>query len=688
MFKSQLEGTPQNFEATAIFVENIFDKIKKKRAESKLVSNYDFGFPDVNVNVPRSPPKQRKNAKRPVKVKKTSSPRKKTILKKPRVLKERVDKQKKQTPTKSPRKYTRRVSKVPATADIDDEEAAFILSSISQRSFDSFYSRQTSGGTNKIHIPLDGFSPSSTQNYSPSSSPSKNLAYYVMLDHNYWIVEPEVQPAADEKPIEPVQNTITFSITQTIPEAQPLQTEVQSDDKKTAQVEATVLKEVVKVEEAPVKIEKPEEKQKEVNNNLFPSSKEEEEFVKSATPKVENTAVKKRWLRQATSADMSTPLKKRKTAAPPKEPVKVSKKETIEPEPETPKVEEVKVEVVSEVKKEEVPDPVELPAPVEVEETKPETPKVEIDKAEKEEPESTTQTPKAVETPIEPTENTETIKKEEVADELPTFKEEPDEDDDKHWDAVMEFHRLQLEKLEKSNKRFADKLEDKSFQTLNSLTSHDHTLRLNSRFNSSRLPFAQSLLTRFDQVDLADPRRPLSTSLSLDTHQQPNDTPPFQRSISESTLTRKHRWGGNDVKATFNSFKPYTSFFKENTHYKEEPYSRTSYSSYRVQKSSWINNHHQDPVEQPWTAHLGHPTNNFALKTSLPFGTETTVKKFDPVIPDETIFTKKSITASLVSPIVKTKASVYDPRLNPSLNEIRREEVATPKKKVRSRTES
>jgi hypothetical protein len=667
------------------------------------VSNYDFAFPEVNVT--RSPPKQRKNAKRPVKVKKSSSPRKKTLLKKPRALKERVKKQKKQSPTKSPRKYTRRVAKVPTTADIDDEEAAFILSSISQRSFDSFYSRQTSGGPNKIQIPLDGFTPSSTQNH--STTDPKNLAYYVMLDHNYWIVEPEVQPevkpevkpevqpevkpeiqlAVKEKPIEPVQNTITFSITQTIPEAELLQTEVQSNDKKEVKSEIVAPSDDVKTEDANTRIENPEEKHEEVNNN----SCKVEDLVEKSIPKVESTAVKKRWLRQATLADASTPPKKRKTATIQKELDKISKKESGKSKKDITREADqskVKVEVV-EVKAEKAPSPKPEPAPTTaIENTKADKPKVEVEKVKKEESESPKLTsPPEVSKEASPARSAEIVKQEEVAKEVSKTKEaekDEEEDDEKHWQSVMNFHRSQLELLQKLNTRFGDGGHQFAPEQNSSYSSQSNPLPT-SRFNSNRQTYAHSRFSYFDKPENSDPRRSLSTSLSLDTQQHP-DVTPFQRSISESSTTRKHRWSGNEVKTPFNSFNSNTSFFKENTHFMEEPYLKASYNSYRVQKSTWVNCH-QDPLENnARIPHVGAPTNNFAIRTSLPFSTETTVRKFDPVSPDDSVFVKKNVTASIA--IAKSKASAHDPRLNPSLNETRKEEITTPKKKVRRLTRS
>lgn len=358
MFKSPLEASTQSFEQTAIFVENIFDTVKKAReakaaakslAESKLMTSYDYSsFGELS---PVKKKKPRKNAKKSAKVKATT-PKKKTPLRKPKTPKDSPEKRKKTSPAKSPRKYTKRVPKAPATNDIDDEEAAFILSSISQRSFDSFYNRLNSCEPNKFHIEL---SPTYT-NGSPSTvtDPVKNLAYYVMLDHNYWIVEPEVQPVKEPEKIEPIKvetipaptSLVTSLVTPMFtspakaPEfAQKVEPEVKVDYTTQASVIryvaptynelpvesklSTDLKSSVTLNHVPSAITneivaKPEISKREdtkpieVNNNKFPSSPESES-PKQESFKSETTSVKKRWLRQAAS-DMKAPVKKRKTA--------------------------------------------------------------------------------------------------------------------------------------------------------------------------------------------------------------------------------------------------------------------------------------------------------------------------------------------------------------------------------------
>ena len=315
MLKSQLEPSPQTFESSTMFVENIFDTVKKAKAakaakslaESKLMTPYQYPYDDP---LPVKKKRPRKNAKKNGKVKKPLTPKKKTASpRKPRILKDDAEKRKKATPVKSPRKYTKRNTKVPAPTDIDDEEAAFILSSISQRSFDSFYNRLNSCGSNKIHIPLD--LPSlSVQNNSTESV--KNQAYYVMLDHNYWVVEPppEEVPKTPEVSVEIVKNeTIQHNSNAT---------ETQTKNG-IIYVEPPVKQEIVMKEEVNEfirtgigNISNGVIKVNEVNNNKVLKSPEkipEMENVEQVA--CNNTSVKKRWLRQAAS-EIKSPPKKRK----------------------------------------------------------------------------------------------------------------------------------------------------------------------------------------------------------------------------------------------------------------------------------------------------------------------------------------------------------------------------------------
>lgn len=286
MYKSQLEPPSENFHETQVFVENIFDTVKKAReakaarslAESKLAS-YDYSF-DFS---PTKRKKTRKNAKNKKNAKNVKTTPKKKPRKNAKTPNGSSEKKKKATPTKTPRKYTKR-AKVKPQNDIDDEEAAFILSSISQRSFDSFYNRFNG---NSIQIPLETSPPPQQPTYKPPQPQpvsTQNCAYHVLLDHNYWIAEPEI--------IKPEPKPDAMNLLSTVAEV--------------------IL--------SPTTSTKPLE----VNNNKLPLLD-----VNCDTAKSDN-AVKKRWLRQATSEntspvlavtppetspnDLKAPLKKRRVA--------------------------------------------------------------------------------------------------------------------------------------------------------------------------------------------------------------------------------------------------------------------------------------------------------------------------------------------------------------------------------------
>ncbi|KAG5666343.1 hypothetical protein PVAND_014378 [Polypedilum vanderplanki] len=223
MFKSQLEPPSDNFMQTQIFVENIFDTVKKAReakaarslAETKIIAN-------------ELSPSKRKKSRKNAKGKRTKVTPTKRKQRKPRTPKE---------PKRTPRKYTKRVKAKPQN-DIDDEEAAFILSSISQRSFDSFYNRFNH--SNSVVIPLEQSTPTTTTTVQDHAA----AYHHVLLDHNYW-VPPPTQPS----PAQEIQITPTVAPLQNLPS--------------------------------------------EVNNNNFDSTN--------------TNAVKKRWLRQATTENSSSP---------------------------------------------------------------------------------------------------------------------------------------------------------------------------------------------------------------------------------------------------------------------------------------------------------------------------------------------------------------------------------------------
>lgn len=297
MFKSQLEPPSENFVETQIFVENIFDTVKKAReakaarslAESKL-AHYDYSF-DFSPSKRKKTRKNAKNKQSKVNSKsKSVTPKKKP--RKPRTPKDSSEKKKKQqqspTTPKTPRKYTKR-AKVPVKPqnDIDDEEAAFILSSISQRSFDSFYNRLngSSQPVSKIQIPLETVVQPQPVPVVVKQEPNHVAAYHhVLLDHNYWIVEPRVPEPQPVKEPSPEKSNMNLLLSVGA-------NELSTGTNKT-----------------------------EVNNNKLP--------VLDESPQP-NNAVKKRWLRQATTecpatvtppetspnSDMTkAPLKKRLTA--------------------------------------------------------------------------------------------------------------------------------------------------------------------------------------------------------------------------------------------------------------------------------------------------------------------------------------------------------------------------------------
>ena len=809
MFKSPLETSTQSYEQTAIFVENIFDTVKKAKAakaaaakslaESKLMTSYDYSFGDLSSPVKKKKP--RKNAKKNLKVKKPTTPKKKTAMRKPRVQKDSPEKQKKiASPAKSPRKYTKRVTtKVPATnADIDDEEAAFILSSISQRSFDSFYNRLNSCEPNKFHIPIE-LSPhhSQTSLCSSNADPVKNLAYYVMLDHNYWIVEPEVQPVKEpEKIVEsPVVVTSTTTPTKDVQEPEikisftaALQ-EPPQQLQETPQTEEIKFNSETKINSNDIKLEPV--KLKEVNNNKCPTSPEpvspKQEIIKTET-----TSVKKRWLRQAAS-DMKTPVKKRKAMIlddalevkviveetkvveirpgnglklnnvnntnelkikeassvvsncvefnAPKEPEKVATPdEPMEVDPLMVDEPPVKIETKPEIKVEPVaiPEvPVEKVAPVKIfEEATPPAPDVidenvaqasilavpaviveekeeKVLKVEEDAPEVKTIAKlengliKIVEPSITKDEPTVVIKDEPIAiSPIITTNDEPEltnispgpletdeeeeaaeeDDDSTHWDLVMDFHRSQLKQMELNNKRFYEKkpLNDTEPVELNDRPLNANHFESSSKpcLSSNRLPIMPSRFSLFQQTaELEDPRKPFRTSLSVETNNKfaPSISPsPFQRSISETSLTRKNRWSNNHNNSTAgpfnsNSVLPFGSYYNENVQVKrDEPMYMSSYNNYRTQKS------------QPWDGPKEFQPNAYRTESFLNY---TSVVSDKPSLlnfkADDPI--KKCLTTAAANiQLTKPKPSVSDPRLNPSLQvDGKKEEAATPKKKVR-----
>lgn len=747
MFKSQLEPPPE-YETTAIFVENIFDTVKKakaaKAAAAKSVEpSYDFSFGNLS---PTKKKKPRKNAKKIAKTKKSTTPKKKFTLRKPKALKETPEKRKKASPAKSPRKYTKRVPKLPPAAEIDDEEAAFILSSISQRSFDSFYSRLNSSETNKIHIPID--ISSSSKVLSTKNDPVRNLAYYVMLDHNYWIGEPEVPPVIESvKPfpvplkIEP-EVQIHFKIQHSETNLS-INNELQQNVNECCKTTTSTVPHV-------------DDKVKEVNNNKFPIATEapfEKKSIKS-----ESTAVKKRWLRQAVT-DMKSPKKRKKDNFEAMEikPDVVSDnvirqdiKEEVEPvlsvkdedNSKTKIQEEVKIELKSfettpnpvmnslqvsvqslvedlVTKAQSVPvkivsqaliDSQTLIKPAEkcfpVTENFPET-SVQCFKIENKDLkevsedfvatkasvlEEISKQPREIEAQINAsipnveevvmTKKTENTNEKKANDgktceqsSLPIYNEDNNDHDlEKSWESVLEFHRLQLEQLQQKNKRFSLNSEE----SLKDFRRDKSTFNDDVKNNTNRLHRLHTRFSLFDNSDYIDHRKALRTSLSLETHHNSNKVGPalFQRSTSDISLSDacKNRWSDNNYSASApfnsNSKMPFTSFYSESYQHNRE---ETNYSTYRSQKSSWLNNQIPDSMDSSWEVQ-----NLFATKYSKIKDTASNVFKAEE---NSSLLQKTCATPNVL--LTKTKTSSCDPRLNPSLvQEARKEENSAPKKKV------
>jgi hypothetical protein len=286
---SQLKPSPLNYETTAMFVENIFDTVKKAKAakeknitldESKILSSpFDYAFNEMS---PVKKRKTKKTSKKNSKVKKIIPPKKKPSLHKTKPLKETPSKRRKAPVTKTPRKYTKRATKASVAADIDDEEAAFILSSISQRSFDSFYNRLN----NKIET-----TETSSTKYDQNQTNQNNI---VMLDHNYFHQQTnEVQLPSSEA-------TNITEVVKSQESSQPNESKIK--ELNAQEIISTIIP--YDREESSVNIAK--NTTNEVNNNKYPASPE---------------SAKKRWLRMVTMTSTETvdekslevsPLKKRK----------------------------------------------------------------------------------------------------------------------------------------------------------------------------------------------------------------------------------------------------------------------------------------------------------------------------------------------------------------------------------------
>lgn len=815
MYKSQLEAPPESYETTAIFVENIFDTVKKAKAAKAAAAksaepSYDYSFGNLS---PVKKKKPRKNAKKNAKTKKPTTPKKKLTLRKQRALKETPEKRKKASPAKSPRKYTKRVPKVPAAADIDDEEAAFILSSISQRSFDSFYSRLNSSETNKIHIPLDISTHLPTKTLGTRSDPVHNLAYYVMLDHNYWIVEPEVPQPVEIIKTEP---SIVDVPVKCEPEVQ-IHFKIQHSDSTLSinnEPQQQIADECCETTSSSVSPVYDKEKEVNNNNNKFPVATDVVAPFEQKSIKKESTAVKKRWLRQAVT-EMKSPQKKRKkdeeiteinstngftTAYAKQEKVesilpvnvealeeKPSRKKKIRDEMKTdlkpstvaavtdnaPSVDkaplkvntsptaksllppkkpireittnspnEASVQTVIEAQNEaNIEAPVKTPATDMIELSSIEGPDNTLIEPTKEPPVKMNSEDAKVgvvsvqhvkieennlnegtsadlsnekvpvfseaklieieaqrEIPADKVneEVTADIKTEDIAEEstlslacssAPALENE-DEDDEKSWESVMDFHRLQLEQLKQKNKRFSGTESGASFlwSTERTRSPDQMAAQLNNnakQISMNRLPRLHTRFSLFENSEYIDPRKALCTSLSfsLEAHQHSNNVgpAPFQRSTSDISLSdaRKNRWsvGNSSDSAPYNSdtMLPFNSFYAESHQFnRDEPFLKTCY---RSQNSSWLNS--QAPPD----------TNEWEHQRSNSFSsTYSSIKDtmLNALSSEENLNLLQKISSTPSVLVAKTKTSSCDPRLNPTLvQEVRKEEISAPKKKVR-----
>lgn len=679
MFKSQLEPSPESYESTAIFVENIFDTVKKAKAakaaakslaESKLMPSYDYSFGNLSPVKKKRP---RKGTKKNAKIKKPTSPKKKSPIRKPKALKDASEKRKKASPSKSPRKYTRRVPpKVPATADIDDEEAAFILSSISQRSFDSFYSRLNSSESNHIQIPLD---PNPYSSSTVSSDILKNQAYYVMLDHNYWIVEPEVKEEPEIKAEPEADKTILNAVViQPEDKAQPAIAPSEPDPEKKDDLDGCIVQIL--------------DKKIEVNNNNF-NVKEKEEVH------IEKTAVKKRWLQQA-AKDMKNPKK-----------CKIDEQKI--------ELKSITEEIVSKkVKEEHKPKPIDLLEPemkaesngiaAEPSSEKPEV-KIEVipiendkekeTKIEKLESIKTEQQETSVKEPVDqvvagtkiaieekkPSDDKKPDDKQPV-DKQPVDKQldELDENDEKNWESVMNFHRTQLEILQQKNKRLPEKAVEH-----HKWNHKDH--HIDSNYN--RIPRMHSRFSLFDPIEKSDPRKTFArscVSFEAENFSHRTSVSPFHRSNSDISLAeaRKSRWSGNGMStestlSCLSSTLPFNAFLSEPAPFKkDEPYLKLSFNTQPLSSIS-TQPHSLEPL---WENRVLSQAHQFRSDNSSDYiNTESTAVEAFKAIESRSSILRKA--AAPILPHTKVKASVFDPRLNPSLlQETKKDESAVPKKKV------
>lgn len=185
------------------FVENFYDTIKS-RARAAAVRQKPIGL-ESDENKKKRKTIRRNNLKNKAKsslktkgkVRKRKS--KSSDLSSPTLKKRNSNKK---TPTPSPKK------KLPTSNnDIDEEEAAYILSTISQRSFETFYNRFPTTVDNKIEIPIIGYE--SVDNFTRISSDQPYS--HILLDHNYWSCsnQPEITFQIKATEVVKVEETLT-----------------------------------------------------------------------------------------------------------------------------------------------------------------------------------------------------------------------------------------------------------------------------------------------------------------------------------------------------------------------------------------------------------------------------------------------------------------------------------------------
>lgn len=176
------------------FVENFYDTIKSRARVAAIRKNTNVH--DVDENKKKRKTIRRNNLKNKAKS---------SLKSKGKVRRRKVSKETDLTPTKQRERRSNSNKKTPSPKkaptlvnttnnnDIDEEEAAYILcgmSTITQRSFDSFYNRFPLTIDNKIEIPIIN----TVDNF--NNVVAFNQPYsHILLDHNYWSLnnQPEIK---------------------------------------------------------------------------------------------------------------------------------------------------------------------------------------------------------------------------------------------------------------------------------------------------------------------------------------------------------------------------------------------------------------------------------------------------------------------------------------------------------------